>query len=175
MLEPMGTSADELVAHYDAAGAVVGRVRRADMRKHGLWHAATLVLVRSGDGSRVYVHRRSPGKDVFPGLYDCWAGGVVAADETPEQGAERELAEELGVRGPALEPLFTFAFDQPPLRCHYFAYEVRWDGAVVHQAEEIVSGGWMPLDELREWADDPASPLVPYGRRAIQEWSHRRE
>ncbi|AIJ23633.1 NUDIX hydrolase [Amycolatopsis methanolica 239] len=173
MLSGMVSSAEEMVAHYDAAGAVVGRVRRADIREQGLWHAATLVLVRSGDGSRVYVHRRSPDKDVFPGLYDCWAGGVVAAGETPAEGAERELAEELGVRGVPLRPLFTFTFEQPPLRCHYFAYQARWDGPVVHQPEEIVSGRWMPLDELRTWADDPESPFVPDGRHAIREWFRR--
>ncbi|NIH83552.1 NUDIX hydrolase [Amycolatopsis granulosa] len=168
----MARDADELVAHYDAAGTVVGRVRRAEMRAHGLWHAATLVLVRSGDGSRVYVHRRAPDKDVFPGLHDCWAGGVFAAGETPEQGAERELAEELGVRGVPLAPLFTF--EQPPVRCHYFAYEVRWDGLIAHQPEEIVSGRWMSLAGLRAWAEDPESPFVPDGRYAIREWFRRR-
>lgn len=173
MLAEMVSSAEEMVAHYDATGAVVGRVRRADMREQGLWHAATLVLVRSGDDSRVYVHRRSPDKDVFPGLYDCWAGGVVAAGETPAEGAERELAEELGVRGVPLRPLFTFTFEQPPLRCHYFAYEARWDGPVVHQPEEIVSGRWMSLDELRVFTEDPESPFVPDGRHAIREWFRR--
>nr|WP_306999521.1 NUDIX domain-containing protein [Amycolatopsis thermophila] len=166
-------SAGEMVAHYDAAGRVVGRVRRADMREHGLWHAATLVLVLSGDGSRAYVHRRSPDKDVFPGLYDCWAGGVVAAGESPAEGAERELAEELGVHDVALRPLFTFTFDRPPVRCHYFAYQTQWDGPVVHQPEEIVDGRWMPLDELRAFAEDPESPFVPDGRHAIREWFSR--
>jgi len=173
MLATVVDSAGEMVARYDAAGAVIGRARRADVRRRGLWHAATMVLVRSGDGTRVYVHRRSPGKDVFPGLHDCWAGGVIADGETPDEGAERELAEELGVRGVPLRRLFTFTLEQPPLRCHYFAYEARWDGPVVHQPEEIVSGGWMPLDELRAWAEDPHSPLVPDGRHAIRTWFHR--
>ncbi|MER6797664.1 NUDIX hydrolase, partial [Amycolatopsis mediterranei] len=68
---------DELVALYDQAGSVVGTTRRARLRREGLWHAAGVVLVRSGDGSAVYVHLRTPGKDVFPSTWDCWAGGVV--------------------------------------------------------------------------------------------------
>ena len=44
---------------------------------------------------------------------------------------------------------------------------------VVHQPEEIVHGRWMPLTELRAMAEDPASPLVPDGRRGILEWFRR--
>jgi hypothetical protein len=71
------------VARYDSSGAVVGAAPRSVMRAEGLWHAATLVLVRSGDGRCVYVHERTSTKDVYPGLRDCWAGGVVSAGETP--------------------------------------------------------------------------------------------
>ena len=48
------------MSRYDEHGTVVGAVARSRMRAQGLWHAATLVLVRSGDGRRVYVLRRSP-------------------------------------------------------------------------------------------------------------------
>jgi 3-oxoacyl-[acyl-carrier protein] reductase len=168
-------ASDELVSRYDEHGTVVGAVARSRMRAQGLWHAATLVLVRSGDGRRVYVHRRSPDKDVYPGLHDCWAGGVVAAGETPEQGARRELAEELGVTGVPLTELFRFRYVRPPVRYHAFAYEVRWDGPVVHQPEEIVAGGWMELAELRERLADPEWPFVPDGREAIERWFAARE
>jgi 8-oxo-dGTP pyrophosphatase MutT (NUDIX family) len=164
---------EELVAIYDGHAQVVGRTTRADMRARGLWHAAGEVLLRSGDGDTVYVHRRSPDKDVFAGLWDCWAGGVVAAGETPAECAFRELAEELGVHGVELTPLFTHVFEQPPLRCHNFTFEARWDGPVTHQPEEIVEGRWMPLAQLRAWAEDPGSPLIPDGRAGILEWFRR--
>nr|WP_158884218.1 NUDIX domain-containing protein [Amycolatopsis anabasis] len=164
---------DELVALYDESGAVTGSAPRAEVRARGLWHAAGVVLVRSVDGRSAYVHLRAPDKDVFPGAYDCWAGGVVAAGETPAECASRELAEELGIRGVTPIPLYTLVFDEPPIRCHNFAFEVRWDGPVVHQPEEIVDGRWMPLDELRRWAEDPASPLVPDGRLGVLEWFRR--
>jgi len=169
----MHSSADELVAIYDAHGTVTGSATRATMRAQGLWHAAGVVLVRSPDGESAYLHRRSPDKDVFPGLYDCWAGGVVAAGETPADCAARELGEELGIEGAALTPLFTHVYEQPPIRCHNFAYEARWDGPIRHQPEEIVEGRWMPLAELREWVEDPASPLIPDGRLGMAEWFRR--
>ncbi len=168
----MGGS-DELIDEYDETGRVVGTVSRARMRAGGLWHAATLVLVRSGDGERVYVHRRHPGKDVYPGLYDCWAGGVVGAGETPPVCAERELAEELGITGVPPRSLFTFRFEQPPVRYHAFAYEVSWDGPVTHQPSEIVAGAWLPLTELRIQLADPDGPFVPDGRAGMNLWFQR--
>ena len=161
---------DELVARYDSSGSVTGAVPRSVMRAEGLWHAATLVLVRSGSGERVYVHKRTPTKDVYPGMHDCWAGGVVSAGETPDSGAARELAEELGISGVPLTPLFTFRYVEPPVRYHAYAYEVRWDGPITHQPEEIAAGWWLDLAELREKLTDPDWPFVPDGRAAIGKW-----
>ncbi|HEX3790130.1 MAG TPA: NUDIX domain-containing protein [Pseudonocardiaceae bacterium] len=166
-------STDELVAHYDEQGRVIGAVPRSRMRAAGLWHAATLVLVRSVDGRNVYVHLRSPDKDVFPGLHDCWAGGVVTAGETPGQGAVREVEEELGVSGVPVLPLFDFRYVAPPVRYHAFAYEVRWDGPIRHQPEEVVDGWWMPLTELRSRLADRSWGFVPDGRLGIQLWFDR--
>lgn len=166
-------TSDELVARYDEAGTPIGAVTRARMRTEGLWHAATAVLVRSVDGGSVYVHRRTDTKDVFPGRYDCWAGGVVAAGETPEAGARRELAEELGVSDVTLQPLFGFRYVAPPIRYHCFTFEVRWDGPITHQPSEVAWGGWMTLDELRTRLADPSWPFVPDGRVGIEEWFRR--
>ncbi|MDI2027277.1 NUDIX domain-containing protein [Saccharopolyspora sp. TS4A08] len=162
-------SGEEQVALYDAVGRVVGAVTRREMREGGLWHAATAVLLRSGDGERVYVHRRTDTKDVYPGLHDCTAGGVVAAGEDPFDGARRELAEELGVDA---EPEFLFreVFEQGTVRYHGFVFQARWDGPVVHQPEEVAEGWWMPLAELRERLDDPNWPVVPDGRAFALRW-----
>ncbi|MEC3979381.1 NUDIX hydrolase [Amycolatopsis sp. H20-H5] len=161
---------DELVALYDRDGAVVGEATRATVRADGLWHAAGVVLVRSGDGQSVYVHLRTADKDVFPSTWDCWAGGVVAAGETPADCARRELGEELGVHGVEPVSVFTRVYEKDSIRCHNFAFEVRWDGPLVHQPEEVADGRWMSLEDLRAWAEDPESPFVPDGREAILDW-----
>jgi 8-oxo-dGTP pyrophosphatase MutT (NUDIX family) len=165
-----GVSADELVAVYDADGGVVGSTTRARMRAEGLWHAATAVLVRSVDGTRVYVHRRTDTKDIYPGLHDCAAGGVIDAGEDPPTAAGRELAEEYGILGAALTPVFTMRIELPPVRMHLFAYETRWDGPVTPQASEIAEGWWMPLAELRERLSGRDWPFVPDGRLVMERW-----
>src|SRR3954464_15030145 len=95
---------DEEVALYDAAGDVVGSAPRSVMRARNLRHAASSIVVRDPSG-RVYVHRRTMTKDVYPGLLDLAAGGVVLAGEDPALGAVREVEEELGVAGVPLQPI----------------------------------------------------------------------
>ena len=164
---------NELVAVYDAAGRVAGSATRGRMRAEGLWHAAGEVLVLSPDGASVYVHRRTDTKDIYPGMHDCWAGGVVAAGEDPADTAARELDEELGVTA---RPEFAFrtVHTEGTVRFHAYLYEVRWGGPVVHQPEEVAAGGWMPLEELRERLNDPLWPFVPDGRQFLAEWLARR-
>jgi RimJ/RimL family protein N-acetyltransferase len=47
----------------------------------------------SDDQHRVYAHRRSPHRRLFPGIWDV-VGGHVEPGETPEQALAREIAEE---------------------------------------------------------------------------------
>ncbi|PRY38148.1 NUDIX hydrolase [Umezawaea tangerina] len=169
------TSSLELVAVFAEDGTPLPGRPRGDVRAEGLWHACASILVRSPDGRRVYVHRRTDTKDVYPGLHDCWAGGVLADGEDPDACAERELAEELGVRGVPLTRSFSTRFVDPPIRYFAHVYEVRTDGPFVHQPEEVASGGWMDLDELRVRVDDPEWAVVPDGRALFLEWLARGE
>jgi 8-oxo-dGTP pyrophosphatase MutT (NUDIX family) len=176
---------DEAVAVYDPEGHEVGVAPRGVVYRARMWHASSAVLVlrgtvaggaggigeHGGDGERVYLHRRSEEKLIFPGRYDCWAGGVLGPGESPDDGAARELAEELGIRGAPLRRRERVAYDDGELRCHLFTYEVHWDGPMRHQPEEVVWGGWVTLCELRAVLDDPERwPFVPDGRLAIERW-----
>jgi 8-oxo-dGTP pyrophosphatase MutT (NUDIX family) len=167
------TSADEVIAVYDAAGTVVGTAPRAEVYARSLWHGSAGVILRSTDGGRVYVHRRADDKLVMPGLWDCVAGGVVDPGETPLGTATRELAEELGVRGVALRPLLAVAWESGPgpglggpqgLRCHLFGYEAFSDGPVRPQPSEVAEGGWRTNAELAALLADPARPFAPDSR-----------
>ncbi|MFQ6392684.1 NUDIX domain-containing protein [Nocardia sp. KC 131] len=164
-----------MIAVYDRAGREVGVADRATVYRDGLWHASAGVLVRSADGARIYVHRRTDTKMVFAGMHDCLAGGVVEPGETPAQTALRELAEELGItlpEGAALPLLVSDSWDGEwagrPMRCHLYAYELRYDGPLRHQPEEIADGWWWTDAELAAHLADPTWPFVPDTRVLIE-------
>ncbi|RKT55925.1 NUDIX hydrolase [Saccharothrix australiensis] len=150
-------------------GTPVGSATRERMRAEGLWHACAAIVVRSADGGRLFVHRRTDTKDVYPGLYDPTCGGVVAAGETPDECAARELAEELGVRA-VPEFRFRTPFVDGTIRYIAHVYEVRDDGPFTLQPEEVAWGGWVDLAEVRAKVDDSGWPAVPDGRALIREW-----
>jgi 8-oxo-dGTP pyrophosphatase MutT (NUDIX family) len=87
---------EELVDIVDDGDIVIATVTRSEMRSRRLQHRSVGIAVMSTDG-RLLIHRRSLAKDIWPGWWDIAAGGVVAAGETYEAAARRELLEELGI------------------------------------------------------------------------------
>ena len=168
---------DEQVALVDESGAVVGQAPRSRVRAENLRHQSTGVLLRNSYGL-IYVHRRTDTKDVFPGAHDCAAGGVVVAGETAESAAKRELAEELGVSGVPLRPLLKAEYSDDVTRYVAHVYEATWDGPIVHQPEEVVSGSWMTIGDLVCRLEDPDWPFVPDTRQLVEqiltEWARDR-
>jgi mutator protein MutT len=149
----------EMVDLYDDEGHPTGEVvDRARVRAENLRHAATAVVVRNRVGD-VYVHRRTETKDVYPGLYDFAAGGVVQAGEDPAESAVRELAEELGITGVHLEPLSEADYADDHTRYRAFCYMCTWDGPVTWQPEEVAWGDWVAPARLLEMLDE--LPFVP--------------
>lgn len=154
-------AAAELVDIVDEDDRVVGRAPRGEAYARGLRHRCVFVLARDADG-RVFVHRRTPTKLVFPSLYDMFVGGVVAAGETYDAAALREAEEELGVRGlPQPEPLFTFLYDDGAGRSWWSSvYQVRCDLPVSPQVEEVAWHAFLHEDEVErrlpewEWVPD---------------------
>jgi isopentenyldiphosphate isomerase len=137
---------DELVEIVDEDDRVFEIVPRREMRARRLRHRCTYVFVLDPVG-RLYVHRRTESKDVYPGFYDVTAGGVNVVGESYDIAAARELAEELGV---AATPTYRFTqpYDGPDGRCVGAVYDVEWDGPIVWQPEEVVWGAFRTLDEI---------------------------
>ena len=153
----MGTQ-DEMVTIVDERNNVVGAVPRRTMRAERLTHRATYVMVFNPRGE-LYVHKRTPIKDVFPGYYDVAAGGVVLEGESYEEGAIRELSEELGICGVSLRRLFDFSYQDEHIRVWGAAFFCVYDGEMVLQKEEVDSGAFLNVEEvLRLTESEPFTP-----------------
>ncbi|MDH2391438.1 NUDIX domain-containing protein [Streptomyces sp. HNM0663] len=164
------SSADEILDVVDAADRVVGQAPRGEAYARGLRHRCVFIQAKDAQG-RVFVHRRTPGKLVFPSLYDMFVGGVVGAGESYGEAALREAEEELGVSGlPAPEPLFKFLYEgggSPRQSWWSYVYEVRCELPVRPQAEEVAWHAFLPEEELErrigEWTWVPDG-LAAYER-----------
>jgi 8-oxo-dGTP pyrophosphatase MutT (NUDIX family) len=159
-------SADELVDIVDEQDQVIDQAPRSAAYAHRLRHRCTFVLARDA-GGRVFVHRRTARKLVFPSLYDMFVGGVVGAGEPYDEAAQREAEEELGVRGlPAPVPLFKFLYETTEHTWWSFVFEIRCEPPVAPQFEEIGWHAFLTEEELEqrlaEWS------WVPDGMEAYR-------
>jgi isopentenyldiphosphate isomerase len=162
----MGTQ-DEMVTIVNEHNNVVGAVSRRQMRVKRLLHRATYVMVFNTRGE-LYVHRRTPKKDVFPGYYDVAAGGVVLAGESYEEGAIRELSEELGIRGVPLRRLFDFYYEDEHIRVWGAAFFCIYDSEMVLQKDEVESGAFLNIEEVLRLAD--SEPFTPDGVHVLRRY-----
>jgi len=154
---PAIAAAEELVDVIDAAGNTVATVTRREMRARRLPHRCVYILVFNGKGE-LFIHQRTATKDVYPSHWDVAVGGVLAAGESFDAGARRELAEELGVTA-EMELLFPFRHDDPATDVQAQVYRAVHDGPFRLQPEEIVRGHFVSLDEVdRQIAHVPFCP-----------------
>ncbi|MCC9708614.1 NUDIX domain-containing protein [Streptomyces sp. MNU76] len=158
------SAADEILDIVDEDDQVIGQAPQGEVYARGMRHRAVFVLARDAEG-RIFVHRRTATKLVYPSLYDMFVGGVVGAGESYDDAALREAEEELGVTGlPRPEPLFKFLYDDGA-GCSWWSavYEVRCASPVSPQVEEVAWHGFLTEAELErrlgewEWVPDGAA------------------
>ena len=138
---------EELVDIVDDDDIVIATVTRSEMRSRRLQHRSVGIAVMSTDG-RLLIHRRSLAKDIWPGWWDIAAGGVVAAGETYEDAAKRELAEELGIVDVEVEFLGAGHYVDSDLAAFGRGYRAVHDGPFTFDDGEVVEARWVTFAEL---------------------------
>ncbi|MFL5340270.1 MAG: NUDIX hydrolase [Gemmataceae bacterium] len=137
---------DELIDLIDDAGNTIGVITRREMRGQRLPHRCVYLFVFNSRGE-LFIHQRTATKDVFPSYWDVAVGGVLAAGESFDAGAKRELFEELGVAAEPV-PLMPFRYADERTIVQAMVYSVTHDGPFRLQPEEVVCGEFMPVNEL---------------------------
>ncbi|MET9549034.1 NUDIX domain-containing protein [Streptomyces sp. NPDC006627] len=158
---PLPDPREEMLTIVDENDEVIGEAPRGEAYARGLRHRCVFIQARDAEG-RVFVHRRTATKLVFPCLYDMFVGGVVGAGESCDDAALREAEEELGVQGlPRPRPLFKFLYDDGAGKSWWaYLYEVRCELPVSPQVEEVAWHAFLTEDELErrlgewEWVPD---------------------
>ena len=127
---------------------VIGAAPRGEVHRRGLRHRAAHVLVFNGRGE-VFLQRRSPAKDCFPGTWDTSAAGHLDRGEDYDACAVREVREELGVEL-AAPPQRLFKLPAGPEAGWEFCwvYRAEAEGPFTLHPEEISDGGWFAPERV---------------------------
>lgn len=149
-LKDLPQNDDELFDVVDAADKVVGQEKRAVVHRDGLWHRAAHIFVFNKK-KEVFLQKRSQLKDCHPGLWGSSAAGHLNADEGYESTAVRELQEELGIEGGAVQELARIAPSEETGWEQVRLYLCRHDGALRYPCSEVETGLWLPIDAVSDW------------------------
>ena len=156
----------EIVTIVDSHDKVTDALPRAQMRRRALIHRVNYILVFNPAGE-ILTQRRTMQKDLYPGLTDLAAGGVVLAGESYRDSAARELREELGV-SPQITEHFALWFEDaaqtPPNRSWGRVFSCIHDGPFQLQESEVASVEFMPVQTALNL---DAATVTPDSRQAL--------
>ena len=145
----------ELVDRVDENDNIVGPVERSFAHDNNLWHRSAHIWVYSKDGN-VLIQRRSKNVTNHPGLLDIPAAGHVRSGLSPEEGAQAELLEEIGldiqlndlrcsrvIKDEREEPRFNRTHRQ---MLYMYFIEVSVSTEFVFNDGEVAEVFWMPYE-----------------------------
>ncbi len=127
---------DELVWIVDKENRPIAWAKRGKMREKRLIHRSTYILIQD-EKDRMLVQKRTDTKDVYPGLWEIAAGGVVAYGEDYMESALRELSEETGIKGVSLIEHLDFYFEDSHNRLWGRVFSCRYSSTIFPQKEEV--------------------------------------
>jgi isopentenyl-diphosphate delta-isomerase len=152
---------DELFDVVDADDRVIGQERRSVVHARGLAHRAVHIFLFNSRG-QLLVQRRSALKDEFPLTYTSSASGHVAAGETYEECAPRELKEEIGIEA-TLERIVKLPASPETAREQTVLFRAVSDAVPSPNEAEVASLTYFTLEELHALlAAEPGSFSPPF-------------
>ena len=133
----------------DKNDRILRYARRSDVHGNNLRHRAVHILIFDQAGD-VYLQQRSRWKDRHPLKWDSSAAGHVAAGESYDETARRELEEELGINVP-LEKILKLPASARTEQEFVWLYRGRIHGHPIVNRSEIESGAFFPPAIIDGW------------------------
>jgi isopentenyldiphosphate isomerase len=139
----------------DAEDNVIGSGTKREAWATGAWHRIVRVFLFNA-GGEMLVTRRSANLLSSPGKWNDSSSGHVDEGESYETAALRELEEEAGVSGVALNAVAKFKIsekDEPDKIKNRFhmIYTGKYDGLLRLNPLEVAEARWISPADLRSW------------------------
>jgi isopentenyldiphosphate isomerase len=138
----------EWVDIVDEQNRVIDRALRSDC--HGnpsLIHRAVHVMIFNSAGA-LLLQLRGRNKKIQPGKWDTSVGGHLASGETYEDGAKREIEEEMGIREHALTHMYDYIWRSEIETEYVRTFHMIHDGAFFIQVDEIEEARFWSREEI---------------------------
>ena len=133
----------------DANDVILRQASRGEAHAQKLLHRAVHLFIFNAAGE-LFLQKRSRWKDVAPGLWDSSAAGHVAAGDSYEHTAPRELEEELGVSAP-LRWVDRLPANEATGFEFVALFEGRHEGPFRLPPAEIEIGEWFSPSLIERW------------------------
>lgn len=160
--------AEEIFDVVDERDEVIGQQVRSEVHRRGLRHRAVHILVFNHAGE-VFLQKRSMSKDTHPGTWDSSTSGHVDSGEDYDESAIRELQEEIGLVIDAVpERLFKINACEETGQEFVWVYRTKSEGPFELHPEEIETGGWFEISEVRKWLGNRPDEFAPAFRHIWQ-------
>lgn len=140
-------------------------IERGNPVPDGYYRLVVVVLIFNSKGELLIQQRQSYKKN-WSNLWDVSSSGHVTAGETSQQGASRELKEELGIdydfsnTAPVMTLSFPHGFND------FYIIHKDLDAAKLQlQEEEVQAAKWATKDEVFQMIDDGS--FIPYNKGIV--------
>ena len=161
---------DELLDVLDSNGNYTGEtILKSDAHRLGIFHPTVHIWCYTKTG-KVLLQQRGGNKKTYPLKWDVSVAGHVAAGESIELGATREVQEEIGVTvtTDSLEKVGVFKTEKEHpnsiLDCefnHIFLCLLNENVALTKQESEVEALQWLSIKEFKQWIVNKSKYLVP--------------
>ncbi len=131
----------------------------------GFYRMVVHIAIINSDG-KMLIQQRQEDKKGWSGLWDFTVGGHVTSGETSCLGAQRELAEELGIEidMSLVRPSFTINFDGGFDDYYILEKEIEISDIVL-QKEEVQAVKWADREEILKMREN--GEFIPYKKSLV--------